>query len=52
MSFVMGGRNGESFAKFEEYCTTAYNLVRKHGNFLINIFMLMLSAGRFKTKIF
>ncbi len=45
MAFVMGGREGKLFKKFEEHCTTAYNLVRKHGVFLINIFLLMLSAG-------
>lgn len=41
----MGGRQGKLFKKFEEYCTVAYNVVRKHGNLLINIFLMMLSAG-------
>lgn len=45
MAFVMGGREGNLFKKFEEYCTQAYNLVRKSGNFIINIFLLMLEAG-------
>ncbi|EGR27401.1 phosphatidylinositol- -diphosphate 3-kinase, putative [Ichthyophthirius multifiliis] len=45
MAFVMGGKDGTLFKKFEEYCTQAYNLVRKQGNFIINIFLLMLEAG-------
>lgn len=45
MAFVMGGRDGKLFKKFESYCTEAYNIVRKHGNLLINIFLLMISAG-------
>ncbi|KAL4490435.1 hypothetical protein ABPG72_002645 [Tetrahymena utriculariae] len=45
MAFVMGGKDGNLFRKFEEYCTQAYNLVRKSGNFIINIFLLMLEAG-------
>lgn len=31
MAFVMGGKEGKLFKQFEEYCTTAYNMVRKHG---------------------
>jgi phosphatidylinositol-4,5-bisphosphate 3-kinase len=45
MAFVMGGKDGKLFKQFEEYCTSAYNLVRKHGQFLINIFLMNLSAG-------
>ena len=45
MAFIMGGRNGKLFQKFEEHCTTAYNEIRKHGNFLINMYLMMLSAG-------
>lgn len=45
MAFVMGGKDGKLFKKFESHCTEAYNLIRKHGNFLINIFLLMISAG-------
>lgn len=45
MAFVMGGREGDLFGKFQRDCTNAYNLVRKHGHFLINIFLMNLSAG-------
>ena len=46
MAYVLGGRDHANFKTFEEYCTKAYNLVRKHGYFLISIFMMMLSAGK------
>lgn len=45
MAFVMGGREGKLFKQFEEHCTNAYNMVRRHGMFLINIFLMNLSAG-------
>jgi hypothetical protein len=32
-------------------CCKAYNLIRKYGNFLINIFRLMLSAGIYWTLL-
>ncbi|KAL4450532.1 hypothetical protein ABPG74_019430 [Tetrahymena malaccensis] len=35
----------EDYEAFEKYCCQAYNLIRKHGNFFINIFRMMLSAG-------
>jgi phosphatidylinositol-4,5-bisphosphate 3-kinase len=46
MAFVMGGREGDLFKKFQTDCTNAYNMVRKHGHFLINIFLMNLSAGK------
>lgn len=48
MAFVLGGKDAANFKTFEDLCTKAYNLVRKHGNFLISIFMMMLSAGTIK----
>jgi len=35
----------DQWFKFEEDCCTAYNIVRKEGKKLINLFLLMLSAG-------
>ena len=29
----------------QEYCVSAYNILRKHGNLLITLFFLMLSSG-------
>jgi phosphatidylinositol-4,5-bisphosphate 3-kinase catalytic subunit alpha/beta/delta len=43
--YVMGDSTSANFKKFEEKCCEAFNLVRKNGHFLINIFRLMLSAG-------
>ncbi len=43
----MGGKEGKLFKKFEDYCTKAYNFIRKHSTFIINIFLMMLSAGNF-----
>jgi phosphatidylinositol-4,5-bisphosphate 3-kinase len=53
MAHVMGGHSAETsqFQRFEEYCTQAYNMVRKHGTFLINIFLMNLSAGINYLKI-
>ena len=45
MAFVMGGQDSEGFKKFEELCLNAYNQVRKHGAFLIDMFLMSLSAG-------
>ena len=45
MAHVLDGKHSEKFKIFEEYCTNAYNLVRKHGHTLIALFMMMLSAG-------
>lgn len=33
------------FLEFEELCCLAYNILRKKGNELINLFLIMLSAG-------
>jgi len=45
MAFLMGGREGEDFLLFQKYCTDAYNLVRKNGFLIIQLFMMMLSGG-------
>lgn len=45
MAYVMGGVQGEKFQRFEDFCTKAYNQVRKHGHFLLNVFLMTLSAG-------
>lgn len=45
MAFAMGGKTSGGFALFKECCSKAYNLIRKNGKKLINLFMLMTSAG-------
>lgn len=45
MAFVMGGKKSEGFEAFKKYCSRAYNLVRKHGWRIMNLFKLMISAG-------
>lgn len=49
MAFVMGGQQDKRFLEFENLCCRAYNSIRRHGHFLINIFKLMLSAGNSHT---
>jgi phosphatidylinositol-4,5-bisphosphate 3-kinase len=39
-----------SFLDFEEKCCTAYNILRKDGHQLINMFLIMLSAGMPELK--
>lgn len=50
MAFVMGGKSSEGFEVFQDYCCKAYNYIRKHGKRLINLFMLMISAGMPELK--
>jgi phosphatidylinositol-4,5-bisphosphate 3-kinase len=51
MAFVMGGRGSEDFEKFQDYCTKAYNLIRKKGYHLISLFIMMIVAGKFSTLL-
>lgn len=50
MAYVMDGKDGYRFQFFKEYCCKAYNYVRKHGKRLINLFLLMISAGMPELK--
>ena len=45
MAAVMGGKEGEAFKRFERLCREAYMCLRRHGNTLINLFLLMVPAG-------
>ena len=42
----MGDEGSENFNKFMEYCSQAYTIIRENGNLLINLLMIMLSAGK------
>lgn len=35
----------ENFLRFQKYCCDAYNLLRHNANKIINLFLIMLSAG-------
>jgi len=50
MAYVMDGKDGYRFQFFKDYCCKAYNYVRKHGKRLINLFLLMISAGMPELK--
>lgn len=45
MAFAMGGKGSKGFNLFSQYCFEALNLIRREGNHIINLFVLMLSAG-------
>jgi phosphatidylinositol-4,5-bisphosphate 3-kinase len=39
-----------SFREFEDKCCQAYNILRREGHQLINMFLIMLSAGMPELK--
>uniref|UniRef100_A0A7S3G347 PI3K/PI4K catalytic domain-containing protein n=2 Tax=Palpitomonas bilix TaxID=652834 RepID=A0A7S3G347_9EUKA len=43
--YVMGGNKSDGYNKFVDYCTRAYNVLRKHAHLFINLFAMMLSTG-------
>eukprot|EP00002_Diphylleia_rotans_P030487 TRINITY_DN6269_c0_g1_i4.p1 TRINITY_DN6269_c0_g1~~TRINITY_DN6269_c0_g1_i4.p1 ORF type:complete len:285 (+),score=58.38 TRINITY_DN6269_c0_g1_i4:544-1398(+) len=43
--FVMGKKESVEYAKFVTLCCRAYNAVRGHGNFIINLFNMMVCTG-------
>lgn len=45
MAYVMGGKRGDRFQQFVDLCCQAYNILRKNGSFLMNLFVLMVPAG-------
>eukprot|EP01108_Squamamoeba_japonica_P003233 TRINITY_DN2652_c0_g1_i3.p1 TRINITY_DN2652_c0_g1~~TRINITY_DN2652_c0_g1_i3.p1 ORF type:complete len:304 (+),score=129.10 TRINITY_DN2652_c0_g1_i3:58-912(+) len=42
---VLGGKNGEAFARFLDIGARAYNILRHNGALFITLFTLMLSTG-------
>jgi len=50
MSDVDESLKTESFKYFEDRCCKAYNILRKEGHRLINMFLIMLSAGMPELK--
>eukprot|EP01029_Cantina_marsupialis_P008234 TRINITY_DN195920_c0_g2_i1.p1 TRINITY_DN195920_c0_g2~~TRINITY_DN195920_c0_g2_i1.p1 ORF type:complete len:1934 (+),score=559.77 TRINITY_DN195920_c0_g2_i1:830-5803(+) len=45
MAHVMGGKGSEKYDEFKELCCRALNILRKNGTMLVNMFLLMVSAG-------
>lgn len=41
----MGGRESPGYTRFLEMCCTAYNIMRKHSHWILNMFILMVDAG-------
>eukprot|EP01090_Pellita_catalonica_P020530 TRINITY_DN738_c0_g1_i2.p1 TRINITY_DN738_c0_g1~~TRINITY_DN738_c0_g1_i2.p1 ORF type:complete len:141 (-),score=24.55 TRINITY_DN738_c0_g1_i2:205-627(-) len=42
---ILGGKDDNKFDQFTAVCGRAYNILRKHANMFINLFMMMLSTG-------
>ncbi|KAF9429015.1 Phosphatidylinositol (PI) 3-kinase [Entomortierella beljakovae] len=42
---AMGGFNSVHYQSFKSYCFTAYNILRKSANLILNLFGLMVSAN-------
>jgi len=45
MANVFGGKDDERFKQFEQWCCEAYNILRKHANLFLDLFVLMIPAG-------
>lgn len=42
---VLGGIQAEPFKKFQKLSAQAFNILRKHGNMIMTLFVLMLATG-------
>jgi hypothetical protein len=42
---VMGGEGSEQFNRYSELSCKAFNIIRKHGKVIMNLFLLMLATG-------
>jgi phosphatidylinositol-4,5-bisphosphate 3-kinase len=38
---ILGGRHGARYNEFTKMCGRAYNILRKHANMFINLFMMV-----------
>ena len=43
---MMGGPGSKDYARFEELAARAYNILRKNAFLVINLFSMMVSAGK------
>jgi len=44
-AYVMGDKRDEPFQQFIQLCGRAYNIIRRHADMFINLFLMMLSTG-------
>jgi phosphatidylinositol kinase/protein kinase (PI-3 family) len=45
--YVMGGYESTQFLRFQEYCSKAFNILRKNAYLIINLLSMMVSACNF-----
>lgn len=45
MAYVIGMKSPDEYEEFLKRCLAAYNIVRKNSSIIVNIFMMMISAG-------
>lgn len=45
MAYVMGDEGSPTFSRFVALCCKAYNVIRHNGNFIMNLFVMMLSSN-------
>ncbi|CAM0142069.1 Phosphatidylinositol (PI) 3-kinase [Umbelopsis sp. WA50703] len=48
---AMGGANSPQYAKFRQYCYTAFTTLRRNANLILNLFALMVDANVPDIKI-
>lgn len=41
----MGGPDSKEFVRFQEYCSKAFNILRKNAYLIVNLLTMMVSAG-------
>jgi len=45
MKHAMGGKSGENYKKFIQYCVLSHQILRQNFNLFINLFSMMLISG-------
>lgn len=41
----MGGPDSREFIRFQDYCSKAFNILRKNAYLIVNLLTMMVSAG-------
>lgn len=42
----MGGPDSKEFVRFQDYCSKAFNILRKNAYLIVNLLTMMVSAGK------